>query len=93
MHKASVKSITFSPVNRLLLCSASPDKSICFYDMNDKVIVKKIRTEISLTKVDFCADGYTVACCGQSTIGENVILIYDLRKSSQEVTKQCIGHM
>jgi len=82
MHKASVKSLTFSPVNRLLLCSASPDKSICFYDMNDKVLVKKIRTDLPLSKVDFCADGFTVACSGQSPQGENIILIYDLRKSS-----------
>jgi len=66
MHKASVKSLTFSPVNRLLLCSASPDKSICFYDMNDKVLVKKIRTDLPLSKVDFCADGFTVACSGQN---------------------------
>ena len=93
MHKASVKSLTFSPVNRLLLCSVSPDKSICFYDMNDKVIVKKIKTELPLSKVDFCADGFTVACSGQNTLGENTILVYDLRKSSQEVTKQCVGHM
>jgi len=64
MHKASVKALTFSPVNRLLLCSVSPDKSICFYDMNDKVIVKKIKTELPLSKVDFAADGFTVACSG-----------------------------
>ena len=61
--------------------------------MNDKVIVKKIRTELPLSKVDFCADGFTVACSGQSSVGDNVILVYDLRKSSQEVTKQCTGHM
>jgi hypothetical protein len=61
--------------------------------MNDKVIVKKIKTELPLSKVDFCADGFTVACSGQNTLGENTILVYDLRKSSQEVTKQCVGHM
>jgi len=47
-HKASVKGLTFSTVNRLLLCSASSDKYLCFYDMNEKVLVKKIRTEIPL---------------------------------------------
>lgn len=92
MHKASVKSLAFSPVNRLLICSASPDKHICFYDMNDKVVVKKIRTDFSLSKVDFCADGHTVACSGVSAQGESVLLVYDLRKSSQEISKQCVGH-
>jgi len=60
-HKGSVKSLAFSPLNRLLLCSAGSDGSVCFYDMNEKVLVKKIKTDIHLSKVAFCSDGHTIA--------------------------------
>ena len=60
-HKGSVKSLAFSPLNRLLLCSAGVDRSVSFYDLNEKVTVKKIKTDISISKVAFCSDGYTIA--------------------------------
>lgn len=47
-HKSSVKGIAFSPLNKLLLSSVGLDKNIVFYDINDKIIVKRIKTEIPL---------------------------------------------
>lgn len=66
------------------------DKNVVFYDINDRVIVKRIKTETPLQSVSFCADGHTIAI-GASNFG--AILIYDLRKSSKEVAKICTGHM
>jgi WD40 repeat protein len=66
------------------------DKNVVFYDINDKVIVKRIKTETPLQSVSFCADGHTIAI-GASNFG--AILVYDLRKSSKEVAKICTGHM
>lgn len=79
-HKGSVKSLAFSPLNKLLLCSVGVDRQICFYDMNEKVIVKKIKTETSLSKVAFCSDGHTIAIGSDQEDG--LVLVYDLRKSS-----------
>lgn len=50
--------------------------------MNEKVLVKKIKTDYPLTQVAFCADGHTVACAGTGLSNEGVIVVYDLRKSS-----------
>jgi WD40 repeat protein len=36
-HIGKVKGIAFSPLNKLLLCSAGDDGMVCFYDMNEKV--------------------------------------------------------
>ena len=44
-HKSSVKGVAFSPLNKLLLASVGLDKNIVFYDINDKIIVKRIRAE------------------------------------------------
>ena len=44
-HKSSVKGVAFSPLNKLLLASVGLDKNIIFYDTNDKIIVKRIRSE------------------------------------------------
>jgi len=63
---------------------------VVFYDINDKVIVKRIKTETPLQSVSFCADGHTIAI-GANNYG--AILVYDLRKSSKEVAKICTGHM
>lgn len=77
-------------MNKLLLCSIGLDKNVVFYDINDKVIVKRIKTETPLQSVSFCADGHTIAI-GANNYG--AILVYDLRKSSKEVAKICTGHM
>lgn len=71
------------------MCSIGLDKNIVFYDINDKIIVKRIKTETPLQSVAFCTDGHTIAI-GASNYG--AILIYDLRKSSKEVAKVCTGH-
>jgi protein NEDD1 len=47
-HKSSVKDVAFSPLNKLLLASVGLDKNIVFYDINDKIIVKRIKTEVPL---------------------------------------------
>ena len=65
------------------------DKNIVFYDTNDKIIVKRIKTDVPLQSVSFCSDGHTIAI-GASNMG--AVLIYDLRKSSKEVYKVCTGH-
>ena len=88
-HKASVKGVAFSPLNKLLLASVGLDKNIVFYDTHDKIIVKRIRSEFPFASVAFCADGHTIAV-GASNSG--AILVYDLRKSSKEVFKLCSGH-
>lgn len=84
-----MKGVGFSPLNKLLLASVGLDKNIVFYDINDKIIVKRIRGEFPFQSVSFCADGHTIAV-GASNSG--AILIYDLRKSSKEVYKLCSGH-
>ena len=88
-HKSSIKDVAFSPLNKLLLCSVGLDKNIVFYDINDKIIVKRIKTDLPLQSVAFCSDGHTIAI-GASNMG--AIMIYDLRKSSKEVYKVCTGH-
>ena len=76
-------------MNKLLLASVGLDKNIVFYDINDKIIVKRIRTDLSFQSVSFCTDGHTIAV-GASQMG--AILVYDLRKSSKEIYKVCSGH-
>ena len=88
-HKSAIRGIGFSPLNKLLLASVGLDKNIVFYDINDKIIVKRIKTETPLQSVSFCTDGHTIAV-GASNYG--AILVYDLRKSSKEVWKVCSGH-
>ncbi len=73
----------------MLLASVGLDKNIIFYDTNDKIIVKRIRSEFPFQSVSFCTDGHTIAI-GASNSG--AILVYDLRKSSKEVFKLCSGH-
>ena len=81
-HKSAVKGIAFSPLNKLLLASAGLDKNIVFYDINEKIIVKRIRTDFAYQSVTFSTDGHTLAV---GAIGMGMILVYDLRKSSKEV--------
>ena len=58
--------------------------------MNEKVSIKKIKTDISISKVSFCHDGHTIAVGSDSEDG--IILIYDLRKSASEVFRYCVGN-
>ena len=88
-HKSAVKGVAFSPLNKLLLASVGLDKNIIFYDIHDKIIVKRIRADFPFQSISFCTDGHTVAI-GAANSG--AILVYDLRKSSKEVYKLCSGH-
>jgi WD40 repeat protein len=87
-HHGKVKGVAFSPLNKLLLCSAGDDGNICFYDMNEKVQIKTIRTDLGIASVAFCNDGHTIAVGSQ----DGQLAIYDLRKSANEVDKYCVGN-
>ena len=84
-----MQGLAFSPLNKLLLCCVSPDATICFFDINEKKLVKQIQTGESLTSVAFCQDGHTIAV---GTRNSGNVMIYDLRKSAREVYKYCTGH-
>jgi WD40 repeat protein len=75
-HKASVRGISFSPLNKLLLSSVSIDKSISFYDITKGKRVSSIVTPESLQSISFNCDGHTVAV-GACHSGK--IYLYDLR--------------
>ena len=74
-HSNSTKSIAFSPVNELLMCSVGIDSKLNFYDSKESKIVKVITAKSPLSSLSFHEDGYTVAC-GTLT-GD--LLVYDLR--------------
>jgi WD40 repeat protein len=42
-HTGAVTSLTFSPVNELLLCSAGSDAQIVFYDINQSKSIKALK--------------------------------------------------
>ena len=65
------------------------DKNIIFYDINEKIIVKRIRADVPFQSVSFSTDGHTIAIGAN---GMGAIMVYDLRKSSKEVYKYCTGH-
>lgn len=60
-HRGAVKSLAFSPLNRILLSSVGVDRNVCFYDISQKVLVKKIQTDVPLSKIAFSSDGHTIA--------------------------------
>ena len=41
-HSGFVKGLSFSPLNKLLMCSVGLDRQVIFYDIHEKIIVKKI---------------------------------------------------
>lgn len=80
-------SLAFSPLNQLLLCSGGLDKQICFFNVKERVSVKNIKTDVTIAKVAFCQDGHTIAVGSD----DGQLLVYDLRKSSTEVSKYAQG--
>ena len=78
-HEDACSAIAFSTVNKLLLCSVGIDRSIKFYDINEKKNIKAIKTESPLTALAFYSDGHTIAV--GSLYGE--VLLYDLRSTNQ----------
>lgn len=74
-HNSSSTSLSFSPLNDMLLSSTGLDKRIIFYDVCFKKIVKTINTEEPLTCCDFLHDGTTVAVGSIS----GHIFLFDLR--------------
>lgn len=90
-HSGYVKGLSFSPLNKLLMCSVGLDRQIIFYDIHEKLVVKKIVAPFPIKSVNFSSDGHTLAV-GSSMNGQNQqCLVYDLRKSSS-VTLPLIGH-
>jgi len=75
-HKAGVRGISFSPLNKLLLSSVSLDRNIIFYDITKNKKVSGIMAPEPLQSICFNADGHTVAV-GACNSGK--IFIYDLR--------------
>ena len=87
-HKAGVRGIGFSPLNKLLLCSVSLDKSINFYDINKYKKVSGLIAPEPLQSISFNCDGHTVAV-GASNSG--TVFVYDLRNQSQ-IMMTLLGH-
>eukprot|EP01028_Stygiella_incarcerata_P005988 TRINITY_DN2469_c0_g1_i2.p1 TRINITY_DN2469_c0_g1~~TRINITY_DN2469_c0_g1_i2.p1 ORF type:complete len:806 (+),score=188.10 TRINITY_DN2469_c0_g1_i2:115-2532(+) len=74
-HTAPTTSIAFSPLNKLLFCTGGLDKRVCFYDSQDKKVVKRIPVPSPIQSVCFMNDG-THLFVG-TTKGQ--IILYDLR--------------
>jgi WD40 repeat protein len=75
----------FIPINNLLMCSVSGDKSICFYDIHDrKTIILKPRK--NLNRLRFAS---TVTLLRWVL---DYVMIYDLKKSTKKVVKWVQGH-
>jgi WD40 repeat protein len=73
------------------MVSVGLDRQIVFYDISEKIIVKRILAPFPLSCVHFASDGHTIAV-GSSMNGQNQqLLIYDLRKSSS-ITLGLQGH-
>ena len=69
----------------MLLSSVGLDKYICFFDIQEKKVVKKNLCPITLQSVSFCCDGFTLAVGGSS---QKSILIYDVNNSNFEIAKK-----
>lgn len=69
-HSGSVKGLSFSPLNKLLMCTVGLDRQIVFYDIHEKIIVKKIVAPFPLSCVHFAPDGHTLAV-GSNMNGQN----------------------
>lgn len=87
-HNGVCSSVTFSPVNNLLLCSCGSDNRILFFDIVEGKEVKKIDVGVPLSAISFCADGHTIAV-GTSTGGR--VIVYDL-KDAKRVKIELKGH-
>jgi protein NEDD1 len=90
-HSGYVKGISFSPLNKLLMCTVGLDRQIIFYDIHEKLIVKKIVAPFPIQSVSFCSDGHTLAVGSQMNGQNQQCLVYDLRKSSS-ITLALQGH-
>jgi WD40 repeat protein len=74
-HQGSVTGVSFSPINKVFLCSAGSDTRINFFDISAKKHIKTLTTDAPLTSICFNSDGQTIAV---GNISGNIIL-YDLR--------------
>jgi hypothetical protein len=52
------------------MCSVGLDRQIIFYDIHEKIVVKKILAPFPVKCVSFCSDGHTLAV-GSSMNGQN----------------------
>jgi WD40 repeat protein len=74
-HQGPCTSFSFSPINKVFLCSVGMDSRVNFFDISAKKHIKAITTESPITSVCFNNDGQTIAC--GNTNGN--IVLYDLR--------------
>jgi hypothetical protein len=74
-HQGPANSLSFSPINKVFLCSVGQDSRINFFDISTKKHVKTLLTDSPINSVCFFSDGQTIAC------GNNLgnIVLYDLR--------------
>lgn len=74
-HQGPCSGFSFSPINKVFLCSVGMDSRVNFFDISAKKHIKAITTESPITSVCFNNDGQTIAC--GNTNGN--IVLYDLR--------------
>lgn len=75
-----MRSIAFSPLNKLLLSSTGLDKHIVFYDITKNKKVSGITAPEPIQSIAFNSDGHTVAV-GACNSGN--VYVYDLRNQSE----------
>jgi protein NEDD1 len=74
-HQGAATSLSFSPINKVFLCSVGVDSRINFFDISSKKHIKTLLTDSSINSVCFFSDGQTIAC--GNALGN--IVLYDLR--------------
>ena len=72
------RDLTFSQLNRKLLCTVGLDKKIICIDVDTNKVVKPIDTGVPLSAISFSLNGFTLAA--GSTTG--IVKLFDLRKDS-----------
>ena len=74
-HQGPASGISFSPINKVFMCSVGMDCRVNFFDVSAKKHIKTLMTDSPLTGVSFHNEGQTIAL---GTANGNIIL-YDLR--------------
>lgn len=82
-HTKEVKSLSFSPINKMLLVSIGKDNKIIFYDIIANKQIKVFETSINYLSLSFFIDGKTIACGGEN----GLIHLYDLSLGKEPKAK------
>ncbi|KAF9919523.1 Protein nedd1 [Linnemannia zychae] len=81
-HSVPINGMTFSPFNRLLICTVGLDKRYTLYDVDQKSVVKSRSVDHALTSVTFKNDGVSMAF----GTDQGKILLYDLRSTNKPIS-------